>query len=62
MWCEVAYWLWQNGIIKDDVLERSRIVAGINSVLDMLHQRQHDSALVDEVLQLAGKTEFSVSG
>jgi hypothetical protein len=56
MWCEVSYWLWQNGIIGEDVLKESRVVAAINSALDILHQRQHEASLVDEVLQLAGKS------
>jgi hypothetical protein len=53
MWCEVSYWLWENGIVGDDVLEASRVVAAINSVLDFLHQRQHDALLVEEVLRIA---------
>lgn len=50
MWCEVSYWLWENGIVGEDVLEASRVVAAINSALELLHQRQHDASLVDEVL------------
>ena len=53
MWCEVSYWLWENGIVGDDVLEASRVVAAINSVLDFLHQRQHDASLVEEVFRIA---------
>jgi hypothetical protein len=56
MWCEVSYWLCQNSIIGEDVLEESRVVAGINSVLDLIHQRQHDSGLLDEVFRLTGAT------
>ena len=56
MWCEVSYWLWQNGIIGEGVLKQSRVVAAINSALDMLHQRRHEALLVDEVLQLAGQS------
>lgn len=51
-WCEVADWLCQNGIVGDEVLSESRVVAAINSVLDVLHQRRHDSSLVDEVFRL----------
>jgi hypothetical protein len=53
MWCDVAHWLWENGIVGDDVLEASRAVAAINSVLDLLHQRRHDPSLVDEILRIA---------
>lgn len=55
MWCEVSYWLWENGIVSDDVLETSRVVAAINSTLDFLHQRQHDASLVEEVFRIAGE-------
>ena len=54
MWCEVAHWLNQNALVSDEVLEESRVVAGINSALDMVHQRSHDAGLVDEVFQLVG--------
>lgn len=53
-WCEVSYWLWQNGIVTEEVLRESRVIAGINSVLEVLHQRGHDAALVEEVFRLAG--------
>jgi hypothetical protein len=61
-WCEVSYWLWQNAIIGEDVLNESRVVAAINSVLDLLHQQRHDSSLVEEVFQLAGESAASRSG
>jgi hypothetical protein len=53
MWCEVSYWLCENGIVGEGVLEASRVVAAINSVLDFLHQQQHDASLVEEVFRLA---------
>ena len=53
MWCEVSYWLWENGIVGDDVLEASRVVAAINSVLEFLHQRQHSASLVEEIFRVA---------
>jgi hypothetical protein len=59
MWCEVSYWFFQNGIVDEEVLQESRVVAGINSVLDLLHQRQHDSELVDEVLKMFGEPALS---
>jgi hypothetical protein len=59
MWCEVSSWLCQNSIIGEDILEESRVVAGINSVLDLIHQRQHDAGLLDEVFHLTGATAWS---
>lgn len=51
-WCEVSYWLYQNGIVDENVLEESRTIAVINSTLDFLHQRAFDSSLADEILQM----------
>lgn len=59
MWCEVSYWLWENGIINDEALEASRVIAVINSVLDMAHQRGHDSSLVDEVFRIIDEPRLS---
>ena len=59
MWCEVSYWLYQNGIIGENVLEEARVVAGINSVLDLIHQQRHDAGLIDEVLHLVGMPALS---
>lgn len=58
-WCEVSYWLWRNGIVGDDVLNESRVVAAINSVLEYVHQRQHESLLVEEVFQILEETEYT---
>ena len=55
-WCEVSYWLWQNGIVGENVLNDSRVVATINSALELQHQRRHDSGLVDDVLRLIEET------
>jgi hypothetical protein len=51
-WCEVAYWLCQNGIVGEEVLNESRVVAAINSVLELRHQQQHDALLVEQVMHL----------
>lgn len=61
-WCEVSSWLCQNSIIGEDVLEASRVVAGINSALDLIHQRQHDEGLLDEVFQIVGATALPQPG
>lgn len=52
-WCEVSFWLWENAIVDDAVLNESRLLAAVNSVLDLMHQRRHDNQLVEEVLQFA---------
>lgn len=54
MWCEVSDWLCRNSVVGERVVEESRVVAGINSVLDLIHQRQHDAKLLDDVFAIAG--------
>ena len=49
-WCEVAHWLCQNGIIKEDVLREAQEIAVINSVLDIDHQRQTEPQLTQEIM------------
>ena len=51
-WCEVSYWLFQNGIVSETVLEESRVIAVINSTLEFLHQRAYDSSLVEEIFRM----------
>jgi hypothetical protein len=53
-WCEVAYWLWQNDMIKEDVLRQAEQVNLINTVLELQHQRQMAPQLAEEILQSIG--------
>jgi hypothetical protein len=50
-WCEVAYWLWQNDMIKEDVLREAQEVSIINSVLELAYQRQIEPERTAEVLE-----------
>jgi hypothetical protein len=52
MWCEVAHWLWQNDMIKEEVLREAQQVAVINDVLNLQHQKQLDPQLIEEVWRL----------
>jgi hypothetical protein len=54
LWCEVAYWLRQNDMIKEDVLRDAEEVAVINNALDLEHQRRRNPQLTQEVLQSVG--------
>lgn len=49
-WCEVAYWLWDNDMIKEDVLRAAEDVDVINSVLEMDHQRRVRPELTEEIV------------
>ncbi len=53
-WCEVASWLRQNDMIKEDVLREAQEGAVINSVLELQYHRQLDPALTEEVLRAVG--------
>lgn len=51
LWCEVAYWLWQNDMIKEDVLRDAQQVEAINSVLELAWQKRENRELTDEVIK-----------
>jgi chorismate mutase len=55
-WCEVAQWLRQNDMIREDVLREAQEVAVINSVLELQYQRQLAPALTEEVLREIGSS------
>ncbi len=50
-WCEVAYWLWENNMVKEDVLRDAQEVDVINSVLELEHQRRIQPQLTAEVVK-----------
>ena len=49
-WCEVAYWFWQNGIIKESALRDAQTIEAINSVLEFALQKHADPDLINELL------------
>jgi hypothetical protein len=50
-WSEVAYWLLQNDMIKEDVYREAEELAFINTALELKSQRQLDPALAEEVFK-----------
>ena len=53
-WCEVAYWLWENDMIKEDVLKDADEVEAINRVLDMQSQTKRNAKLTAEIVKSVG--------
>jgi hypothetical protein len=53
-WCEVAYWLRQNNLIKEDDLNRARLIDTINTILDHQHRYKVDPEQFEELLQTLG--------
>ncbi len=49
-WCEVAYWLWQNGMLKENALRDAQDIEAINSVLEFERVKRLQPAAVDRVL------------
>jgi hypothetical protein len=47
-WCEVAHWLWQNGMLKESALRAAQDVDTINCVLDFVHKKQVDPDFVEK--------------
>ncbi|MFM7845677.1 MAG: helix-turn-helix transcriptional regulator, partial [Planctomycetota bacterium] len=53
-WCEVAYWLWENDMIKEDLLRDAREVEAINSILEIECLKKRDSVLIESVRRSIG--------
>lgn len=50
-WCEVADWLWRNGMIGEEHRCDSRDVSAINSVLDFVQHQQTDPETVNHLFE-----------
>jgi hypothetical protein len=50
-WCEVAYRLWENNMIRESVLRDAEEIDVINSVLEMEYQRKTRPDLTAEVVR-----------
>ncbi|MDZ4818703.1 MAG: helix-turn-helix transcriptional regulator [Planctomycetota bacterium] len=48
-WCEVSYWMSQNGIVKEQVAREATEVAIINCLLDMSYQQDIYPELAQEL-------------
>ena len=51
-WCEIAYWLWENDMIKEDVLREAQELSAINTVLDLNYHKHFVPELLEEVINL----------
>jgi hypothetical protein len=49
-WCEVAHWLYENGIIKENALRDAQTIEAINSVLEFSYQKHLHPDLVLEMV------------
>jgi len=54
LWCEVAYWLWENDMIKEGVLRDAEEVEMVNSVLEMQRHKHTKPELANEVIKSVG--------
>ena len=50
-WCEVAFWLRRNNMIREEQLMEAIYIDAINSVLEYQHQRKVNLGLTEEVLE-----------
>jgi hypothetical protein len=53
-WCEVAYWLYENNMITEEVLEDAQATSLVNDVLELNRQKKFDPELTREVLKRIG--------
>jgi hypothetical protein len=51
-WCEVAYWLWQNNLIREDVLRDAKEVAFTNSYLEFQYQQRRNPQVAQKIRRL----------
>ncbi len=49
-WCEVAYWLYENDMIREDVLNEAFELAVINAVLELKYHKQLRPELLRDVI------------
>ncbi len=50
-WCEVAYWLRQNNVIRQDMALEAQEIAMINAALELKHLRKIDPEKSEEILR-----------
>ncbi len=50
-WCEVSCWLWENNMIKEDVLRNAEEVEIINAVLEFRRLQQREPELTLKIMQ-----------
>jgi hypothetical protein len=56
-WCEVAFWLFENNLIREDVLREAQDLTVINNVLELERQLQVSPELTKEILQALNLSE-----
>jgi len=54
-WCEVAHWLFENNLIKEDEHRDALELSVINSVLEIKRQREIAPELTEQIMQALGK-------
>ncbi len=50
-WCEVASWLWQNNMVREEVLRDAEAVELVNNVLELTRQKADKPDLTKQIIQ-----------
>ncbi len=58
-WCEVAYWMYENDIIREDDLRDAQDLAVINNVLEIEHQKLAFPELTKEIVDALSSERIS---
>jgi hypothetical protein len=53
-WCEVAYWLCDNNMLRAEALCEAEAIEVVNNVLEWQHQKRLKPELADEILRSVG--------
>ena len=56
-WCEVAYWLWENGMVREEVATEAEEAAAINSVLEVQYHERRGLVRTAELYRSIGGSQ-----
>jgi hypothetical protein len=62
LWCEVAYWLRQNGMIPEEDSNDAQDINTLNVILEFLSQERQDPDFFNEVIRLISPAGSRPSG
>lgn len=49
-WCAVSFWLSENDLLRPEASWNAEVVAAVNNVLEMIHQRKRHPDLMNKVM------------
>lgn len=53
-WCAVSLWLFENAMIRTEVLQDAELIAALNASLELVQQNERNPKLMEEVREAIG--------